>query len=328
MIWSQTILEQYINDEIQENLTLEYKGAASMSKEESKKAEITKDVSAMANSAGGIIIFGIREFDKKEKRHLPERIDPIDQTIYTKEWIEQVISNIRPKVTGILIYPVQINTNLNHVVYVVDIPQSNTAHMAKDNRYYKRLNFSVYPMEDFEVRDTMGRQQHPKIEIDYIIEISKEYQGNGLGTVVGETTVCKLKIIARNVGMKYAMYVNLLIRIPRPLLDKWTLIDIDQGEDSLIEEDGKLYYEYSRSNTVRDVVDVQFSLSGAMKKYGPSRYEPILPGLSFTWEIPLCDDLVFQIKNPIEIQAEVHADDAPPEISKAVVSELKIVNLQ
>jgi predicted HTH transcriptional regulator len=98
-MWSQKTVEQYITNQIQENLNLDYKASRAFSKSDGAIREISKDVSAMANSQGGVIIYGVKEFDEKEKRHLPEKIDPVDQTVYTKEWLEQIInSNIHPKI--------------------------------------------------------------------------------------------------------------------------------------------------------------------------------------------------------------------------------------
>src|SRR5688572_4036475 len=94
--WDEARLMQYITDGIEESLNLDYKAAASLSRDDKKKIEITKDVSAMANSAGGVIIYGISEFQDKARSHLPEKLDPVDRTLISKEWLEQVISNIRP----------------------------------------------------------------------------------------------------------------------------------------------------------------------------------------------------------------------------------------
>src|SRR5574341_2268002 len=94
--WSLAVIQQYIDDGIQESLALEYKAADALGRSEGKTKEITKDVSAMANSSGGVLIYGIKEFDDPDKRHLPERIEPVDQTQFSKEWLEQVINNIRP----------------------------------------------------------------------------------------------------------------------------------------------------------------------------------------------------------------------------------------
>ena len=41
------------------------------------KKEIAKDVSATANSGCGLIIYGIKEFDSDDKKHLQEKITPI-----------------------------------------------------------------------------------------------------------------------------------------------------------------------------------------------------------------------------------------------------------
>src|SRR5688572_16057645 len=109
--WTQTRLEQYIADGIQESLNLEYKSAAALEKTDSKRAEITKDVAAMANSDGGIVIYGIKEYDDENLRHLPERLDPVNRTQVSKEALEQVIMTIRPKIDGLIIYPITLDSD-------------------------------------------------------------------------------------------------------------------------------------------------------------------------------------------------------------------------
>ena len=165
--WSQASIQKHIDDEIQESLTLDYKAAGSLGKGDEKKKEVTKDVSAMANSAGGVIMYGVAEYQEPEKKHLPEKIDPIDQTQFSKEWLEQVVNNIRPRIDGIVITPVPIDTGQSHVVYVVEIPQSTTAHQAMDLRYYKRFNFLSVPMEDYEIRDVMSRSTKPDVQVTF-----------------------------------------------------------------------------------------------------------------------------------------------------------------
>lgn len=142
-LWTQQALEELIKNQAQESLKLDYKGSGSLKKDSKSRNEIQKDVSAMANSAGGTIIYGIAEFREKEKKHLPERIDPIDQTEITKEWLESIINNIERRIAGIVITPVPVNlsNNPNEVVYVVEIPQGHTAHQCSaDLKYYRRFN--------------------------------------------------------------------------------------------------------------------------------------------------------------------------------------------
>ena len=50
------------------------------------------------------------------------------------------------------------------IAYVVNIPQSTTAHQASDRRYYKRQNFKAEPMDDYEVRGTLNRAKNPILD--------------------------------------------------------------------------------------------------------------------------------------------------------------------
>jgi hypothetical protein len=161
--WTKQRMDQMIIDGVEENLLLDYKRADSLGKTEGKKAEVTKDVSSFANSSGGALIYGVAEFNEDTRRHIPERIDPIQRTEISKEWLDQVIQMIQPRIEGVVIHPVTISERDNTVCYVVEVPQSHTAHMARDHRYYKRHNFNVLPMEDYEVRDVMSRRKHPRI---------------------------------------------------------------------------------------------------------------------------------------------------------------------
>ena len=69
-LYSERYLNQLIRDQVQESLHLDYKKTDSLDNTEKNKKEISKDVSAFANSDGGIIIYGI-----VEKKHLPEQIE-------------------------------------------------------------------------------------------------------------------------------------------------------------------------------------------------------------------------------------------------------------
>jgi hypothetical protein len=161
--WTRERLERLIADGVEESVTLEYKRAGSLANTDSNKVEITKDVSAFANSAGGTLIYGIAEPDDKKQRHRPQRLDPVSRSLASKEWLEQIIQTIQPRIDGVVIHPVPIDEAANTVCYVVEVPQSHTAHQARDHVYYKRQNFNRPPMEDYEVRDVMNRRSQPRI---------------------------------------------------------------------------------------------------------------------------------------------------------------------
>lgn len=166
-----TDLQNLITNQVEENLHLDYKAADALTKTEGKKKEISKDISAFANSDGGVIVYGIKEFSDPLKKHLPKEIDPLNRGNISKEWLEQVInSNIFPRIESLKITPVPLSATSNDVVYVVIVNKSTTAHQAIDYRYYKRYNFESVPMYDFEVRDIMNRNKSPRIELYFEIE--------------------------------------------------------------------------------------------------------------------------------------------------------------
>ena len=154
-------IEQLIENEVEENIHLDYKSEGALEKSEKKRNEIIKDVSAFANSDGGIIIYGLTEEDNK-----PKDISYINGNAFTKEWLESIINLIQPRIDGSRIKPIRENGNIEHSIYIVKIPRSEAApHMARDNKYYKRFNFMSVPMEDYEVKDVLHRIYNPKLNI-------------------------------------------------------------------------------------------------------------------------------------------------------------------
>ena|ERR1017187_4142001 len=104
-MWSVEKINQFIADKVEENLYLDYKASDALGKSDSKKNEISKDVSAFANSDGGVIIYGIKEF-RKDTNFLPEKIDPVKRDEFSKETLEQIINTrISPTIHGIIITP-------------------------------------------------------------------------------------------------------------------------------------------------------------------------------------------------------------------------------
>jgi len=307
MTWTTIVVQRYIQDEVQESLVLEYKAAEALSKADAKKAEITKDVSAMANSAGGIIIYGVAEYNDPKKRHLPERIDPIDQSTFSKEWLEQIINSIRPRITGIIIHPIRVDNVPNSVVYIVDIPQSNTAHQAIDMRYYRRFNFQSVPLADYEIRDIMGRLQLPSLEISFVIR-------KAVVTVFKKN---ELVVSAKNISNVYGHFVKVDLFLP-PILTSHE-VSLLNREIKLI--DNIRYFVLSLTNTRRDILEED---DKGNEKHGPSWFEPIFPASERTWTYKLPNPLPKFI-NDEEIIWEVYADNAPKRLGRVKASEIALV---
>lgn len=154
-----------IDNEIEESTELEYKRNFTDDKNR-RRGDIAKDVSAMANANGGIIIYGLNEKDGTMGHSIPEKITPISVSIMSKDQLTQIISsNISPKIKDIEITYLPVDDE--NGVIVVKIPKSYTAHQSLVSHYYHiRRNATIEIMEDYEIRDVMNRQQNPRLCID------------------------------------------------------------------------------------------------------------------------------------------------------------------
>lgn len=321
-------LEKMISDKVEENIHLDYKDARSFLPDGKKnpKTEIAKDISSMANSAGGVIIYGMKEYEEPEMQHLPEKITPISRVDFTKEWLEQVInSNISPKIEGLLVHPIELDKP-NEVAYVVEIPQSTTAHQnTADGRYYRRYNFLAQFMSDYEIRDIMNRAKHPMIELDFIIVKDTFEVGDILDNLHMTLNLQKekkykttftLKIIPKNVGGVFAQYINYFVQLPEDIADLKKAQNLIRPQQGIIEFYGE--------NTFRDIVDAQVNMGGVIRKYGPSRFDPVLPGLRGRSEdLLLAKEPIFDER---EITWKVHADNALQRSGKKKLNEIPIVD--
>lgn len=328
--WDEKYLQKLIDDEIEENLNLEYKSADSLGKSDGKKKEISKDVSAFANSDGGVIIYGIKEYDEKTKRHLPEKVDSIDRTNFSKEWLEQIInSNIHPRIPNLIIKSINLSAESNRVVYAVEISKGNTAHQANDKRYYKRYNFESVPMDDYEIKDILNRTQFPLLEIEFkivvedykvepIIPIPKlaflDNKEDDQPKIKTDTT---LYVYAYNLGIVYATYVNCFLEIPLELIR-----DGDYKNNEKVTIDDKIYVRIYCDNTTRDVVDYKDSAYLSIPKYGPARFEPILPKTRSKLTTVLFKNEI--VVSGLQILWTVYADNAEPIEGKIQLDEVVV----
>ncbi len=209
--WTESDVLKLINDQVEEHLQLDYKRSASLEKSDPKKKEISKDVSAFANSAGGTILYGVAEGKDANGRSIPLEVDGIDPAQITKEWLEQVInSNIEPPLYGVRINPIPLNSTCpGKVCYAVSVPESHTAHQASDKRYYMRFNFESVAMQDHLVRLVMGKVQHPRVSGR--VELVKLQPNNP------DTVSISMQFILTNSGRIPAIDVYLELYVPQVL---------------------------------------------------------------------------------------------------------------
>lgn len=166
MSWTLEKIKELLEIGREEALTLDYKDSRALD----NKKELAKDVSAFANSAGGIIIYGVQEKGNKPIS-LDDGVSPHNKM---KESIESsLIDRIKPKIQGIVIHPIDLPTG--NQLFVLEIPQSHQAPHMADNRYHKRYNFNSVAMEHYEVMDIMNRQKGPDIWLIFKL-LRSEYE--------------------------------------------------------------------------------------------------------------------------------------------------------
>ena len=69
---TKTDLQRLVDEGLEESLILDYKASPSLARDSGKPEELCKDVSALANSAGGQLVYGIEE-DKTAGK--PSKVD-------------------------------------------------------------------------------------------------------------------------------------------------------------------------------------------------------------------------------------------------------------
>jgi hypothetical protein len=154
-------LQRLVDEGLEESLTLDYKASVALARDSSAVNELCKDVSAMANSAGGQLVYGIEE-DKNTKK--PARVDDgVTDSKITREWIEQILnSRIQPRM---LVSIARIDMENGQFGYVITIPQSRTAHQAPTKQYFRRFELQSVAMHDYEIRDVNARGTVPDLYV-------------------------------------------------------------------------------------------------------------------------------------------------------------------
>lgn len=118
----------------------------------------------MANAAGGRLIYGIAEVGAKGEKRAGNFAPVMDDRV-SVDWINQVVaSRTSPPIRSIEINSIEIDSGGR--IFVLDIPQGDTAHQSLFSHvYHQRIGAQVMPMQDFQIRDVMNRRSGPVLEI-------------------------------------------------------------------------------------------------------------------------------------------------------------------
>jgi len=208
-------LEKLLIDGAVENTRLEFKASAALARDNKAMNDMCIDVSAMANSAGGQIIYGI---DESKKTKGPTRVDSgVDDPSITREWIGQVLNaRIQPRLNGLRIDEIDLESGKRGFSISVSSTKAGP-HQAPDNRYYKRFELEVRPMADYEVRDVMSRASSPYLEpvltFDGRVTTNLSFGFNAEGS-----DPIQIKVILRNESSTPAEHTAFMIGVDTSML--------------------------------------------------------------------------------------------------------------
>ncbi len=186
-------LNNLIMNKIEENTNLEYKNPDALN----DKKEIAKDISAMANSNGGIIIYGLCEDNKDNKPISIKWIENHQQ----KERIEQILqTNVTPKI-DVKMNLVYKTNDTSKFALLVNVPKSEIAphqdHSDRNKRiYWRRNGFTTREMEHYEIEDLFFKRKRPILEIQLKKKKSKNSAYDIIlinnGKVIGEKIIIQI----------------------------------------------------------------------------------------------------------------------------------------
>jgi hypothetical protein len=162
-LWTAQTLDELVAGQWQESLVLEFKRELG-----ERKKETAKDISAMANTAGGWIVYGIEEKENQQGIKTAESVKPLTDA-NTAQRIDDVAAEA-------IVPPVryrsrEIPYGAGSCVVLRVEPSTACLHMVNgysDFRYYRRTERAARPMGEREVREALEQVVRQQAEGDLI----------------------------------------------------------------------------------------------------------------------------------------------------------------
>lgn len=161
-------IAEYLRVGKEEHLQLEFKtiNNPNLSNRDDRK-NLARCISGFANSAGGIVIWGVNARENEQRIDCAIEAVEIDQLrLFVSRLNEFSGQSASPVVEGIRHKAIETADDRGYVATLV--PESESGpHMAKlgEDRYYKRNGQQFYRMEHFDLEDMFGRRQRPDLEV-------------------------------------------------------------------------------------------------------------------------------------------------------------------
>lgn len=169
-----------------------------------KNIETAKDISAMANSAGGVLLYGLAEDSNK----LPTITHPIALT-GQRERIEQIVRTSVDEVPPFTVTAIQSANDSSHGYLVVVVPPSERApHMVivkGERRFYGRGETGNYTLSQVEIARLYERRQQSELSLNPLLE-----QAIAVSPVPDDEEYSHLHVVASPVLQSETILTNAL----------------------------------------------------------------------------------------------------------------------
>ncbi len=175
-----------VDNAIPEQKDLEYKSELPGS-QTSDKIKFLAEVSSLANTIGGTIIFGIGENDK----HIPTSLDGVhvdDIDLITRRLEEIVRVGIGPRIPHLTTRPIKLSNDKYAILMRVgkSWAQPHMISLNDHGRFYGRSSAGKYPLDVGELRDAFGRSDALSSKIKWFIQERN-------GAIISEETPVRLE---------------------------------------------------------------------------------------------------------------------------------------
>ncbi|MCA9289805.1 MAG: ATP-binding protein [Phycisphaerales bacterium] len=210
------VLERWCAERVQEDLHLDFKTAGSSFANASERKTLAKAISAFSNSAGGLVVWGVRARKRSgEDVDAADAIDAIPDVAAAmsrlQEYTSQATSPVASEVTHHLVYATADGSGAIATL----IPASDTGpHMARlgEQRYYKRAGGSTYMLEHFDLEDMFGRRATPVLECE--VELASVAIDEH-PTTWEKRINCAAYLLVKNTGRGLARFVEVEVSCTR-----------------------------------------------------------------------------------------------------------------
>ncbi|PSR36797.1 MAG: hypothetical protein C7B44_07155 [Sulfobacillus thermosulfidooxidans] len=203
-----------IKNHMRESVILEYKEVPTDYRDGKFRTTVSRTVSGFANSAGGVVVWGVRTGQGNNK-DTPTSVPGVSDPETFVQWLNSVIPNaVQP--ACITHTEVISRTELTPPIVVTYIPASDLpphqAVLETNKPYYTRLDGQFKVMEHHMLEDMFGRRRRPSLSLDVVL-LGNKKESTSPGPSLHLVTISTYSLVLRNKGRGPAKYTAVQLKV-------------------------------------------------------------------------------------------------------------------